>query len=187
MPWHGPSKFSAWACMLEKLHWGPSIKYVTLFLANFYPIPCHTLSHIPRPPKSTSHISDPPIFFSRPSTKNPDKSPLYKFSLNCWRGFCPGDLSEGLLSGRFCPGWFLSIPPSVKVHVHPLQQKVKDHFEFHVSYNDKKIYKCDVTCSLPPPSPCHKLSHLLGSPPPLAWRTLWTAPIHIHANITTAY
>ena len=26
------------------------------------------------------------------------------------------------------------------------------------------MYKCDVTCSLPPP-PCHKLSHLLGPPP----------------------
>src|SRR6218665_3547326 len=39
---------------------GPSIKYVTLFLANFDPPPpCHTLSHIPGPPESTSHISYP--------------------------------------------------------------------------------------------------------------------------------
>src|SRR6218665_604469 len=96
---------------------GPSIKYVTLFLANFdYPPLCHTLSHIPGPPESTSHISDPPIF-SRPSTKNPDKSPLYKFSLNC---------SRGLLSGRFCPGWFSSVPLSGRIHL--LQQKVKNHF-----------------------------------------------------------
>src|SRR6218665_1436915 len=70
---------------------GPPIRYVTLFLANFYPpLPCHTLSHIPGPPKSASHISDPPGFFSRPSRKNPYKSPLYKFSLNYSRGFCPG-------------------------------------------------------------------------------------------------
>src|SRR6218665_873624 len=43
---------------------GLTIKYVTLFLANFNPpLPCHTLSHIPgRPPKSTSHISQPPMF-----------------------------------------------------------------------------------------------------------------------------
>src|SRR6218665_2055175 len=43
--------------------YGPSIKYVTLFLANFAPPPlCHTLSHIPgQPPESTSHISDPPL------------------------------------------------------------------------------------------------------------------------------
>ena len=26
------------------------------------------------------------------------------------------------------------------------------------------------------PSPCHKLSYLLGPPPPRAWRTLWTVP-----------
>src|SRR6218665_3700278 len=43
----------------------PSIKYVTLLLANFYlPLP---LSHIPGPPKCTSHIRDLPIF-SWPST-----------------------------------------------------------------------------------------------------------------------
>ena len=40
-----------------------------------------------------------------------------------------------------------------------------------------KNWKCDVTQSLPPPSPCHKLSHFLRPPPPLgAWHTLWTAP-----------
>src|SRR6218665_1950717 len=55
--------------------WKTSIKYVTLFLANFYPLPCHTSSHIPGPPKSTSHISDPPEFVSRPSKRIPDKSP----------------------------------------------------------------------------------------------------------------
>src|SRR6218665_403887 len=100
-------------------HRGPSIKYVTLFLANFYPPPlCHTLSHIPGPSESTSHISDPPF-----STKIPDKSPLYKFHLNCSRRF---------LSGGFCPGWFLSVPSCVTIHL--LQQKVKHHFKFHVSY-----------------------------------------------------
>src|SRR6218665_1148850 len=33
---------------------------------------------------------------------------------------------------------------------------------FHIY--DKRIYKRDVTCSLP--DPCHKLSHLLGPHPP---------------------
>src|SRR6218665_1718805 len=70
---------------------GPSIKYVTLFLANFDPPLPVTLCHTSRdPPESTSHISDPPPDFSRPSTKIPDKSPLYKFSLNCLRGFLSG-------------------------------------------------------------------------------------------------
>src|SRR6218665_2906760 len=82
----------------------PSIKYVTLFLANFFsPSPCHTLSHIPGPPESTSHISGPPIF-SRPSTKIPDKSPLYKFYLSCSRRVFSG----GFVRGGFCPFTILS-------------------------------------------------------------------------------
>ena len=72
---------------------GPSIKYVTLFLANFDPLLCHTLSHIPGlPQKYVTHLGPPPII-SRPSTRNPDKSPLYKFSLNCSRWY---------ISGGFC-------------------------------------------------------------------------------------
>src|SRR6218665_1328844 len=101
---------------------GPSIKYVTLFLANFDPLP---LSHF------VTHLG-PPIF-SRPSTKIPDKSPLYKFFLSCSRWFLSeGALSEDLLSGRFCPVWFLSIPPSVTIHL--IQQNIKHHFKFHISY-----------------------------------------------------
>ena len=84
---------------------GPSIKYVTLSLANF------------DLPLSRFVIYLGPTIFSRPSTKNPYKSPLYKFSLNCSRGFFRGVLSEGLLSGRFCPWWFLSVPPSVRIHL----------------------------------------------------------------------
>src|SRR6218665_3459904 len=85
---------------------------------------CHTLSHIPGPPrKYVTHLGPPPPIFSRPSTKIPDKSPLYKFYLNCSRRF---------LSGGFSPGWFLSVPPSVTIHL--LQQKVKHDFKFHVSY-----------------------------------------------------
>src|SRR6218665_1431274 len=64
------------------------VAYVTLFLDNFYPLPSHTLSHIP---------GSPPPIFSRPSKNIPDKSPLYKFSLNCSRGF----LSGGFVRGSF--------------------------------------------------------------------------------------
>ena len=76
---------------------GPSIKYVTLFFANFDPPSlCHTLSHIPGPsPKKYVTYLEPPIF-RRPSTKNVYKNPLYKFSLNCSRGFLSGGLSGGL-------------------------------------------------------------------------------------------
>src|SRR6218665_1291663 len=83
---------------------GPSIKYVMLFLANFDPLRLsHFVTHPGTLPKSTSHISDPQSF-SRPSTKNPDKTPMYKFSLNCSRGFCPG----GFVRGGFCPFPLLS-------------------------------------------------------------------------------
>src|SRR6218665_1437877 len=102
---------------------GPSIKYVTLFWPILTPLPSVTLCHTSRDPPKVCHTSRTPPIFSRPSTKIPDKSPLYKFYLNCWRRF---------LFGGFCPGWFLSIPPCVTIHL--LQQKVKHHFKFHVSY-----------------------------------------------------
>src|SRR6218665_1378316 len=91
----------------------------------------HFVTH-PRTPSKVRHTSLTPRFFSRPSRKNPDKRPLYKFSLNCSWDFCPGGCVRGggLLAGRFCAGWFLSIPPSVTIHL--LQEKVKHHFKFHV-------------------------------------------------------
>ena len=59
-------------------------------VGQFLPPPLsHFVTHPGTPPESTSHISDPPIF-SRPSTKNPNKSPLYKFSLNCSHVFLSG-------------------------------------------------------------------------------------------------
>src|SRR6218665_3622170 len=101
---------------------GPSIKYVTLFLANFDPLPLsHFVTHPgTHPRKYVTHLGPPPPIFSRPSTKIPDKSPLYKFYLNC---------SRRLLSGGFCPGWFLSVSPSVT------QQKVKHHFKLVTGQN----------------------------------------------------
>src|SRR6218665_2595254 len=55
-----------------------------------------TLCHTSRHPRKYVTLLGPPIF-SRPSTKNPDKSPLYKFSLNCLRVF----LSGGFVRGSF--------------------------------------------------------------------------------------
>src|SRR6218665_1597002 len=107
---------------------GPSIKYVTLFLANFDPPSPLKLCHTSRDPPKVRHTSRTPPIFSRPSTKIPDKSSLYKFNLNCSRRF----LSGGFVRVGFCPGWFLSVPPSVTIHL--LQQKVKHHLKFHVSY-----------------------------------------------------
>jgi len=108
-------------CYVEHYDQGAVNKVRHAIFGQFLPpLPPVTLCHTS--PESTSHISDPSPIFSRPSTKNPDKSYLYKFCLNCSRGFLSGVLSGGILSGRFCPGWFLSIPPSVGIHL--LQQKV---------------------------------------------------------------
>src|SRR6218665_76724 len=82
---------------------GPSIKYVMLFLANFDPPPPVALCHTSRDPQKYVTHFGPPIF-RRPSTKNQDKSPMYKFSLNCSRGFCPG----GFVRGGFCPFLLMS-------------------------------------------------------------------------------
>src|SRR6218665_1365403 len=103
---------------------GPSIKYITLFMANFNPPPlvtlCHTSTH---PQKYVTHLG-PPIF-SRPSIEIPDKQPLYKFSFNCSRGFLSGVFSlEGFVRCCFC----------LFCQNTSLQQKVKHLFKFQVSY-----------------------------------------------------
>src|SRR6218665_608509 len=82
---------------------GPSIKYVTLFLANFHPLPPVTLCHTSRHPPKVRHTSRTPIF-SRSSTKNPDKRPCTN-SLSIVCGvFCPGCF----VRGGFCPFPLLS-------------------------------------------------------------------------------
>src|SRR6218665_1162576 len=114
---------------------GSSIKYVTLFLANRSPPPppCHTLSPIPGPPESTSHISDTPRFLVGLVQKtNLDKSPLYKFSLNYSRGFlCRRFCQRVFCLEGFVWGGFCSLP---LLSEYELQHKVKHHFKFHVSY-----------------------------------------------------
>src|SRR6218665_176586 len=83
---------------------GLSIKYVTLFLANFDPPPPVTLCPTSRDPQKVRHTSRTPPIFSSSSTKIPDKSPLYKFYLNCSQRF----LSGGFLRVGFCPFPLLS-------------------------------------------------------------------------------
>src|SRR6218665_1357414 len=80
---------------------GPSIKYVPLFLAIFYPPPlCHTLSHIPGPPSKVcqpSRTLPPPHFLFARLQKIRTKAP------------CTNSLSiaRGVLSGEFVRGSFV--------------------------------------------------------------------------------
>src|SRR6218665_1564448 len=99
---------------------GPSIKYVTLFLAKFDPLPLsHFVTH-PTTPKSTSHISDPPSLVGL--AQETRTKPHVQIISQLFAGvFVHGGLSEGLLSGRFCPGWSLPVPSYVRIHL--LQQK----------------------------------------------------------------
>src|SRR6218665_1254369 len=78
------------------------------FLPPLFPV---TLRHTSRDPPKVRHTSRtlPPIF-RRPSTKNPDKSPLVQILSQLFAGFLSGGFVRGLLSGRLCPGWFLSLP-----------------------------------------------------------------------------
>src|SRR6218665_808456 len=138
---------------------GPSIKYVTLFLVNFYPpSPCHTSSHIQGPPESTSHISDPPIS-RRPSTKNPDKNPLVQILFQLFAEvFVRVVLSGGLLSGRFCPGWLLSVPVLSEYICYIRKLNITLNFMFRMY--DKKFISVTSHALYRPPSVtnCHTFS-----------------------------
>src|SRR6218665_2345298 len=97
------------------------------------PLPV-TLSHTSRdqgpPPESTSHISDPQIF-CRPSTKSRIKAPCTNSISIVRGGFCPGGFCQGVccLEGFVRVGFCRSVPPSVTIGLHLLQQKVKHHFK----------------------------------------------------------
>src|SRR6218665_470156 len=76
------------------------------------PLPLsHFVTHPGSPPEKVRHTFRIHPNFSKPITKNPDKSLLYKFYLNCSRVFLSGGVSPGgLLTGTFCPGGFCPFP-----------------------------------------------------------------------------
>src|SRR6218665_1625544 len=82
------------------------------------------------------------------------------------RGFLFGGLSgvwgfclEGFVRGGFCPS------PLLSEYIHYNRKlNITFNFRFHMY---EFFLKCYVTFSWTP-SPCHKLSHLLGPPPPRA-------------------
>src|SRR6218665_628522 len=98
----------------------------------FTPLPLsHFVTH-PGTPPQVRHTSQTPLIVRRPSTKNPDKSPLVQFCLNCsWaflsRGFVRGSFVWKVLSG-------VVFVRSCFVRIHLLHQKVRHHFKFHVLF-----------------------------------------------------
>jgi len=150
---------------------GPSIKYVTLFWPIFTPSPCHTLSHIPSTPKKVRHTSRTPNpHFLVGLVQKPGQKPSVQILSQFFAGF----LSGGFCQEVFCPkgfvrGGFCPFPLLSEYICYSRKLNITLNFMFHM-YD--KNNKCDVTCSWP--SHCHKLSHLPGTPPPRAWRTLWT-------------
>src|SRR6218665_4047021 len=86
------------------------------------------------------------------------------------RGVCPGVFClKGYVRGGFCPFPLLS-------EYICYNKKLNITLDFMFCMYDKICYKCDVTCFYLLPSPCHKLSHLLGPPPPLERDVLYRRP-----------
>src|SRR6218665_266220 len=84
-------------------HLGPSIEYVTLFLANFDPpvTLCHTFLD---PPPKVRHTSRPPRFLALLVQKSRTKVPCTNSISIVRGGFCPGGVLSGLVFVRspFC-------------------------------------------------------------------------------------
>src|SRR6218665_4113979 len=109
---------------------GPSIKYVTLFLP---PSPCHTSSHIPGPPRKYVTQLGSPNFFRRPSTQNPDKSPLVQILYQLFAGGFVRGVVRGAFVWKVLSGWFLCVGVVSEYICYNRKLNVH-HFKFHVSY-----------------------------------------------------
>src|SRR6218665_3023481 len=136
--------------------------YLRLFIIIENIIICIKGRPYPRPPpKYVAHLG-PPLIFSRRSTKDPDKSPLYKFSLNCSHGFLFGGFVF-CLEGFVRCGFYLF--PLLSEHIcYDRKLNITLNFMFHM-YDIGLIF-ISVTSHTLYLLPCHKLSHLLTPLPP---------------------
>src|SRR6218665_3498323 len=131
----------------------------------------HFVTHPGTPPK-VRHTSRTPRFLEGLVQKTRQKPPCTNSVSIVCGGFCPGVLSGGLLSGRFCLGWFLSLLVLSEYICYIRKLNITLNFMFRMY--DNFFHKCDVF--LPFPSPCHKLSHLIG-PLPLERDVLYGRPL----------
>src|SRR6218665_1831383 len=102
---------------------GPSIKYVTLFLANFDPLPLsHFVTHPRTPLKYVTHLGHPPQFLVGLVQSSRTKVPCTNSISIVREGFCPG----------FCPGWFLSVPLVSQYICYSRKLNITLNFMFHM-------------------------------------------------------
>ena len=124
------------------------------------PFPPVTLRHTSRDPPKVRHTSRTPRFLERLVQKSPDKSPIVQILSQLFAGFFDrGVLSRGLLPGRFCPGWFLSVPVLSEYICYNSKLNITLNFMFRMY--DKKIISATSYAlypSLPPVTNYHTFS-----------------------------
>src|SRR6218665_3964130 len=140
-------------------HQGAVHKVRHAIFGQFLPPPLsHFVTHPGTLQKYVTHLGPPRFLVGLVQKKSRTKAPCTNYLSIIRKGFCSGGLSGGLLSRRFRPGWFLSVLILSEYICYDRKLNITLNFMFHMY--DKKIYKCDVTCSLPP-SPvknCHAFS-----------------------------
>src|SRR6218665_858263 len=116
----------------ENRNKGPSIKYVTLFLANVYPFPLsYFVIHPGTFRKYVTHLGLPTRFLEGLVQKTRTKAPCTNFVL----------IVRGVFSRVFVRGSFVwkvlskvVFVRSRTIRIHLLQQKAKHNFKFNASY-----------------------------------------------------
>ena len=108
----------------------------------------HFVTHHGPPNKNTSHISHPPFLVGL-EQKTRTKTPCTNSLSIVPGGFCPGVLSGCLLSGRFCPGWFLSLPVLSEYICYI--RKLNITLNFMLRMYDKKFISVTSHALNPPP------------------------------------
>src|SRR6218665_2742688 len=104
------------------------------FWPNFDPPPPVTLRHksLEPPRKYVTHLGPRPRFLEGLVQKTGTKAPCTNSVLIVRGEFCPGGFVRGSFVWKVFSG--VAFVRSRSVRIHLLQQKVRHHFKFHVSY-----------------------------------------------------
>jgi len=128
--------------------WGPSIKYVMLFLDNFDPSLCHTSQDFPK----VCHTSRTPRFLVGLVKNNGQKPSVQILSVvrgGLVRGFCQGVLC---LEG-FCPFPLLS-----EYICYKRKLNITLNFKFHMYDKNLKVWRHMFSTPPSPVTNCHTFS-----------------------------